>query len=114
MSYTLHTYESLNYRASSTRAGNLAERRVGEDRVAQGEIIRKQLEKARASSDVRSFMRLAGAVRGPRNLSSRKGFSPRCKGSQTPAFSWRSPTALTAIASELPVSIVAMSAKRFH
>ena len=55
MSYTLHTYESLNYRASSTRAGNLAERRVGEDRVAQGEIIRKQLEKARASSDVRSF-----------------------------------------------------------
>ena len=45
--------------------------------VAQGEIVRKQLEEARASSDVRSFMRLAGAVRGPRNLSSRKGFSPR-------------------------------------
>ena len=45
--------------------------------VAQGEIIREQLERARASSDVRSFMRLAGAMRGPRNLSSRKGFSPR-------------------------------------
>ena len=36
MSYTLHTYESLNYRASSTRAGNLAERRVGEDRRCAG------------------------------------------------------------------------------
>ena len=48
--------------------------------VAQGESIRKQLEEARASSDVRSFMRLAGAVRGPRNLSSSKGFSPQLKG----------------------------------
>ena len=36
MSYTLHTYGSLNYRASSTRAGNLAERRVGEDRRCSG------------------------------------------------------------------------------
>lgn len=48
--------------------------------VAQGESIRKQLEKARASSDVRSFMRLAGAVRGPRNLSSKKGLLAALRG----------------------------------
>jgi hypothetical protein len=45
--------------------------------VAQGDIIREQLERAKTGSDVRSFMRLAGAMRGPRNLSSRKGFSLR-------------------------------------
>ncbi|MCH7748327.1 MAG: ribbon-helix-helix domain-containing protein [Acidobacteria bacterium] len=72
--------------------------------VAQGDIIREQLERAKAGSDVRSFMRLAGAMRGPRNLSSRKGFSPRRRGLQTPAFSWRSPTAPTAITSGPPVS----------
>ncbi len=43
--------------------------------VSQGRIIRDQLEKARARSSSQSFMRLAGAVRGPRDLSSRKGFS---------------------------------------
>ena len=48
--------------------------------VAQGESIRKQLEKARASSDVCSFMRLAGAVRGPRNLSSKKGLLAALRG----------------------------------
>jgi predicted transcriptional regulator len=44
--------------------------------VAQGKIIRDQLELARAQSKTRSFMRLAGAVKGPRDLSMRKGFSP--------------------------------------
>ncbi len=43
--------------------------------VPQGKIIRDQLESARASSSRQSFMRLAGAVRGPKGLSSRKGFS---------------------------------------
>jgi predicted transcriptional regulator len=43
--------------------------------VSQGKIVRDQLEKARASSPRRSFMRLAGSVHGPRDLSSRKGFS---------------------------------------
>jgi predicted transcriptional regulator len=43
--------------------------------VSQGKIVREQLEKARAKSKTPSFMRLAGSVRGPRNLSSRKGFS---------------------------------------
>jgi hypothetical protein len=47
-------------------------RRAG---VPQGRIIREQLEKARAASQSQAFLRLAGAVSGPRDLSSRKGFS---------------------------------------
>jgi hypothetical protein len=43
--------------------------------VAQGQIVREQLEKAKAAPGRRAFMRLAGAVSGPRNLSKRKGFS---------------------------------------
>jgi len=42
--------------------------------VPQGRIVRQQLELAKASAD-KPFMRLAGAVDGPRNLSRRKGFS---------------------------------------
>ena len=42
--------------------------------VPQGRIVREQLEKARTSQK-RPFLRLAGAVDGPRDLSSRKGFS---------------------------------------
>ncbi len=43
--------------------------------VSQGRIIRDQLEKAKADSAKQPFMRLAGSVRGPKDLSSRKGFS---------------------------------------
>lgn len=43
--------------------------------VPRGRIIREQLEKARDSGAAPSFMRLAGTVRGPRDLSTRKGFS---------------------------------------
>jgi hypothetical protein len=42
--------------------------------VSQGQIVREQLEKAKAGTR-QPFMRLAGAVRGPKDLSSRKGFS---------------------------------------
>ena len=42
---------------------------------SQGEIIREQLERARSEKTQRRFMRLAGCVDGPRDLSSRKGFS---------------------------------------
>ena len=42
--------------------------------LAQGKIIRDQLEKARAAEQ-QAFMRLAGAISGPWNLSLRKGFS---------------------------------------
>ena len=43
--------------------------------VPQSRIVREQLEKARAASATQSFLRLAGSVRGPKDLSSRKGFS---------------------------------------
>ena len=44
--------------------------------VPQGQIVRDQLEKARATS-AQPFMRLAGSVKGARDLSTRKGFSKR-------------------------------------
>ena len=44
--------------------------------VPQGRIIRQQLEKAKATSD-KPFMRFAGAVDGPADLSRRKGFSKK-------------------------------------
>jgi predicted transcriptional regulator len=50
---------------------NDAARRTG---VPKGRIIREQLEKARISPK-RPFLRLAGAVAGPADLSSRKGFA---------------------------------------
>jgi hypothetical protein len=43
--------------------------------VSQGKLIRDQLEKARASGETQGFLRLAGTVAGPKDLSSRKGFS---------------------------------------
>jgi predicted DNA-binding protein len=42
--------------------------------VAQSRIVREQLEKAMASSE-RPFMSLAGSAKGPRDLSTRRGFS---------------------------------------
>jgi len=42
--------------------------------VPKGRIIREQLEKARQAKG-QPFLRLAGAVTGPANLSTRKGFS---------------------------------------
>lgn len=42
--------------------------------VSQGQIVREQLEHARAARAQR-FMHLAGSVKGARNLSERKGFS---------------------------------------
>jgi hypothetical protein len=51
------------------------ERTAAKSGVSQGKLIRDQLEKARASAGTQGFLRLAGRVRGPKNLSSRKGFS---------------------------------------
>jgi len=56
---------------------SLAEWLQGESRKTgepQGKIVRDQLERAKVSSR-QSFMRLAGAARGPKDLSRRKGFS---------------------------------------
>jgi hypothetical protein len=43
--------------------------------VSQGRIVRDQLERAQKARGSRPFMRLAGSVRGPKDLSRRKGFS---------------------------------------
>lgn len=43
--------------------------------LSQGQIIRDQLERSKAADSAKTFMRLAGSVRGPADLSSRKGFS---------------------------------------
>jgi hypothetical protein len=45
--------------------------------VPQGKIVRDQLEQAKARTKSRPFMRLAGAVKGPKDLSKRKGFAER-------------------------------------
>ena len=42
--------------------------------LSRGRVVRMELERARSAGD-KPFMRLAGAVKGPVNLSSRKGFS---------------------------------------
>ena len=43
--------------------------------VPKGKVVRDALEGARAGKPARGFLRLAGSVRGPRDLSARKGFS---------------------------------------
>ncbi len=43
--------------------------------VPAGRIIREQLEKAHRRGGNRRFLRLAGKIAGPSDLSSRKGFS---------------------------------------
>ena len=47
--------------------------------LSQGQIVREQLRRARESGEhgQQPFMRWAGAVAGPRKLSSRKGFSTK-------------------------------------
>lgn len=51
------------------------ERTAADTGRSQGEIVREQLERARAHRSSRPFMRLAGRVKGAADLSSRKGFS---------------------------------------
>jgi predicted transcriptional regulator len=65
---------TLTIRLTKEIAGWL-ERVAAESGQSQGRIVRDQLEKAQAAGADRPFMRLAGAKRGPRDLSSRKGFS---------------------------------------
>ncbi len=43
--------------------------------IPVGRLIREQLESAREQKDEKRFMRHAGAISGPANLSSRKGYS---------------------------------------
>ena len=57
----------------ATWLGEIA-RRTG---VPAARIIREQPERAEAEHGTQRFMRLAGKMRGPADLSSRKGFSKR-------------------------------------
>ena len=43
--------------------------------TSQGKLVRAQLQRARENAANQSFMRLAGAAGGARDLSSRNGFS---------------------------------------
>jgi hypothetical protein len=65
---------TITVRLTKELAGWLEDlsRRTG---VPQGKIIRDQLERARKQAAGQAFLRLAGSVRGPKDLSSRKGFS---------------------------------------
>lgn len=46
--------------------------------VSQGQLIREQLQKAKANGSRKGFMRLSGSLRGlPKDLSAREGFSPK-------------------------------------
>lgn len=51
------------------------ERTAADTGRSQGQIVRDQLEQARTRRSGRPFMRLAGRVKGPADLSARKGFS---------------------------------------
>lgn len=42
---------------------------------SQGRLLREQLVKARTGGEAHGFMRLAGTVDGPRDLSLKKGFT---------------------------------------
>lgn len=42
---------------------------------SQSSLVKEALEKARQADGDKSFLKLAGAVSGPANLSTRKGFS---------------------------------------
>jgi ribbon-helix-helix CopG family protein len=66
--------QTLTIRLSKELAAWLA-RAAARTGVSQGKIVRDELERARGKDSRQSFMRLAGTVRGSRDLSSRKGFS---------------------------------------
>jgi len=69
-----HMSHTISVRLSKELAAWLEEM-AAKSGVSQGKIIRDQLEKAKAAGGSQSFLRLAGRIRGPKDLSRRKGFS---------------------------------------
>ena len=65
---------TITIRLTEEEADWLAEtaRKTG---MPAGKIVRQQLQKAKAESGSQRFLRLAGKISGPANLSSRKGYS---------------------------------------
>ena len=43
--------------------------------VSPGKLVRDQLAKAKAEAGGKPFMQLAGRIKGPKNLSQRKGYA---------------------------------------
>jgi len=78
LTYVLHCMQMSNT-ITVRLPGDLAEwleqtaRKTG---LPRGRIIREELERAR-NSEARPFLRLAGAIAGPKDLSTRKGFSKK-------------------------------------
>ena len=68
-----HMGQTLTIRLTQEQAEWL-KRRSEETGLPQGRIVRDQIEQAREAAP-RPFMKLAGIINGPRNLSSRKGYS---------------------------------------
>ena len=70
--------QTITFRLTKKLAGWIEQTaaRIG---VSQGKLIRDHLERARQNDNgARKFMRFAGVIRrGPRNLSTRKGFSKK-------------------------------------
>ena len=73
-----HMSQTITFRPTKKLADWIEQTaaRIG---VSQGKLIRDHLERARQSDNgARKFMRFAGVIRsGPRNLSTRKGFSKK-------------------------------------
>ena len=74
MLHFCHMGQTITVRLTKALAEWLARTAAGTGQ-SQGTIVRDELEKARSGRADRPFMRLAGTVRGPRDLSSRKGFT---------------------------------------
>ena len=73
--YICHMSHTITIRLQSDLADWL-ERTAKEIGVSQGRLVRDQLEQARkAQARNPGFMRLAGSIRGDKDLSTRKGFS---------------------------------------
>jgi hypothetical protein len=66
---------TITVRLESDLADRL-KRAAAKSGLSHGQIVRDQLRKAMcAGPEGKSYMRLAGSVSGPKNLSQRKGFS---------------------------------------
>jgi hypothetical protein len=69
--------QTITFRPTKKLAGWI-EQAAAKMGVSQGQFIRSHLEQARTGDRAsKKFMHLAGVVRGPRDLSTRKGFSKR-------------------------------------
>ena len=67
-----HMSHTISIRVSEELAAWL-EDTAAKSGVSKGKLVREQLEKARTAAANQGFVRLTGSVKGPKNLSRRKG-----------------------------------------